>query len=281
MTNNGSGGNVTLEFAKMTGAGNDFIVIDDRAMTIQDDARELAKHLCRRRVSVGADGLILVVPSARCDFRMRYLNADGSEADLCGNGGRCVARFARELGIAGDSMTFESRSGIHRAEIVDEENVKLAMPDPRAMILDVELVMKGQRVTVDRINTGVPHAIMEVEDLEDFPVVDTGRAIREHGAFVPEGTNADFVSIVDRSTIALRTYERGVEDETLACGTGAVAASLIEAARGRVEPPVSVLTRGGPTLVVGFYMSDMGFCDVTLTGEARIVYRGTITQSED
>ncbi len=272
---------MTLEFAKMTGAGNDFIVIDDRAMTIQDDARELAKHLCRRRVSVGADGLILVVPSARCDFRMRYLNADGSEADLCGNGGRCVARFARELGIAGNTMTFESRTGIHRAEIVDDENVRLAMPDPRAMILDVELVLRGQRATVHRINTGVPHAVMEVDDLEDYPVVEMGRAIREHGAFVPEGTNADFVRLIDGSTVEMRTYERGVEDETLACGTGAVAASLIQAARGRVSAPVSVLTRGGPALIVDFFMSDMGFCDVTLTGEARIVYRGTITQSED
>ena len=272
---------MTLEFAKMTGAGNDFIVVDDRAMAVQDDARELAKHLCRRRVSVGADGLILVVPSTRCDFRMRYLNADGSEADLCGNGGRCVARFAREFGIAGDSMTFESRSGTHRADIIDGENVRLAMPDPRAMILDVELPLKGERLTVHRINTGVPHAVHEVEELEDYPVAEFGRAIREHNAFVPEGTNADFIRVVDGSTIALRTYERGVEDETLACGTGAVAASLIEAARGRVTSPVSVLTRGGPTLVVEFFMSDMGFCNVTLTGEARVVYRGTITQSED
>ncbi|MBD3368493.1 MAG: diaminopimelate epimerase [Candidatus Eisenbacteria bacterium] len=272
---------MTLEFAKMTGAGNDFIVVDDRDMRIQDDARELAKHLCRRRVSVGADGLILVVPSTRCDFRMRYLNADGSEADLCGNGGRCVARFANEVGIAGRTMTFESRTGTHRAEIVSDESVRLAMPDPRALILDVELPLKGRRLTVHRVNTGVPHAVAEVEDLEDYPVVEIGRMIREHGAFVPEGTNADFVSVLDGSTIELRTYERGVEDETLACGTGAVAAAIIEGARGRVTPPVSVRTRGGPTLTVDFFMSDMGFCDVTLTGEARIVYRGTLTQSED
>jgi diaminopimelate epimerase len=281
MTREDHGGIVTLEFAKMTGAGNDFIVVDDREMAIQDDARELAKHLCRRRVSVGADGLILVVPSTRCDFRMRYLNADGSEADLCGNGGRCVARFASEFGIAGDAMSFESRSGTHRAEIVDDENVRLAMPDPRAMILDVDLPLRGSLVSVHRINTGVPHAVLEVDELDDFPVVETGRAIREHSAFVPEGTNADFVRVTDGSTIELRTYERGVEDETLACGTGATAAALVEAARGRVRPPVSVRTRGGQTLTVDFFMSDMGFCDVTLTGEARIVYRGSITQAED
>lgn len=270
-----------MEFAKMTGAGNDFIVIDDRSNTVGEDARELAKQLCRRRLSIGADGLIVIVPSSRCDFRMRYFNADGSEADMCGNGGRCVARFASERGIAGDEMCFESRSGTHSASVVDGENVRLAMPDPRAMLLNVELNVRGENLEVHRVNTGVPHAIIEVDDLDAYPVVDMGRAVREHRAFIPDGTNADFVRQADSHAIELRTYERGVEDETLACGTGAVASALIMAALGRVEPPVTVRTRGGWALSVEFFMSDLGFCDVSLTGDARTVYTGGIEQVEE
>jgi diaminopimelate epimerase len=264
----------------MTGAGNDFIVIDDRSNAIGDDARELARELCRRRVSVGADGLILVVPSARCEFRMRYFNADGSEADMCGNGGRCVARFAHDLGISGPDMQFESRSGVHRA-VVDGDSVRLGMTEPRAMLLDYHITLHGERVVLHRVNTGVPHALLEVEGLDCYPVVEKGRAIRMHEAFIPEGTNADFVSLLPDGSIALRTYERGVEDETLACGTGAVASAVVMAALGRVRPPVPVRTRGGGTLVVDFYMSDLGFCDVTLTGDAVTVYRGAIERSGD
>jgi diaminopimelate epimerase len=265
----------------MTGAGNDFIVIDDRQNVLGGDARELAKQLCRRRLSVGADGLILIVPSARADFRMRYFNADGSEADMCGNGGRCVARFAHEKGIAGATMTFESRSGLHDAEILDGEDVLLKMEEPRAMLLHNHFPIGGVRLALHRINTGVPHAVCEVEDLENYPVVETGRIIRYLSAFVPEGTNADFIEVLNERTVALRTYERGVEDETLACGTGAVAAALISAALGKTRPPVAVLTRGGKTLTIGFYMSDLGFCDVTLSGNAEIIYEGTVEQSEE
>jgi diaminopimelate epimerase len=265
----------------MTGAGNDFIVIDDRGNEIGDDARELAKQLCRRRVSVGADGLILIVPSARADFRMRYFNADGSEADMCGNGGRCAAKFAHERDIAGATMTFESRSGLHDARILDGGDVLLKMADPRAMILDNVAMFGGEKRTLHRINTGVPHAVCEVEGLDDFPVVEIGRLIRYYSEFMPEGTNADFIEVQNESRLALRTYERGVEDETLACGTGAVAAALISAALGKTRPPVEVLTRGGDILTVGFYMSDLGFCDVTLSGNADTVYEGALEQSDD
>jgi diaminopimelate epimerase len=266
----------TLEFAKMTGAGNDFIVIDDRENAVGADARELAKQLCRRRVSVGADGLILVVPSVRADFRMRYFNADGTEADMCGNGGRCVARFAFLRGVAARKMTFESRSGLHAAEVLDDGEVRLRMPDPRAILLRNRLALGGETRELHRINTGVPHAVCEVEKLEDFPVVEIGRLMRYHTDFMPEGTNADFIQVLDRNTVAIRTYERGVEDETLACGTGAVAAALVTAALGMTTPPVSVRTRGGDTLTVNFYMSDLGFCDVTLSGNAEVVYEGTL-----
>lgn len=270
---------MTLDFAKMSGAGNDFIVIDDRASAVGNDARELAKQLCRRRVSVGADGLILVVPSDAHDFRMRYFNADGTEADMCGNGGRCAARFAHEIGAAGRKLTFESRSGVHRAEIVDDRVVSLAMADPRALLLETSIAVRGRKLVIHRINTGVPHAIHEVAELDAYPVAEMGRAIREHEDYMPEGTNADFVTVVDPHTVRIRTYERGVEDETLACGTGATAAALVLAARGQVESPVTVRTRGGHELVVTFYMSHLGFCNVSLSGEAVVVYRGAIEQS--
>ncbi|MEA3408840.1 MAG: diaminopimelate epimerase [Candidatus Eisenbacteria bacterium] len=265
----------------MTGAGNDFIVIDDRVNVIGNDARELAKQLCRRRLSVGADGLMLIVPSTRADFRMRYFNADGSEADMCGNGGRCVAKFAHEKGIAGPAMTFESRSGLHDARILRSGDVLLNMADPRAILLDNQVQFGGEMRTLHRINTGVPHAVCEVEQLNDFPVVEVGRLIRYYTGYVPEGTNADFMEVLDEHTVALRTYERGVENETLACGTGAVAAALISAVLGKTRPPIEVHTRGGDTLTVDFYMSDVGFSGVTLTGNADIIYEGALEQSED
>lgn len=270
-----------LEFAKMSGAGNDFIVVDDREGLVAEDAGELAKQLCRRRVSVGADGLILVVKSATNDFRMRYFNADGSEADMCGNGGRCVARFAHERGIAGETMRFESRSGTHQATILDENHVKLVMTEPRAMMLATALHLGGETYEVHRINTGVPHAVIEVEGLDDYPVVEIGRAIRGHSDFGPEGTNVDFAAVEDEHTVRLRTYERGVEDETLACGTGAVATAVTLAGSGRVKPPVTVMTRGGEPLDIGFYMSDLGFCDVTLSGDARVIYWAELDLSEE
>jgi diaminopimelate epimerase len=188
--------------------------------------------------------------------------------------------FAHGLGIVGESMTFESRSGLHKAAVTSQDAVSLAMPDPRALLLNSGILVRGERLVLHRINTGVPHAVVEVDDLDAFPVIEVGRAVREHRDFMPEGTNADFVRVLDDHTIRLRTYERGVEDETLACGTGAVAAALVTAALGRTAPPVTVRTRGESALVVGFYMSDLGFCDVSLAGDARTVYEGTLEQSD-
>lgn len=270
-----------LEFAKMSGAGNDFVVIDNRQGAIGQDVRELAKQLCRRRMSIGADGLILVGESRDHAFRMRYFNADGSEADMCGNGGRCVARFASELGIAGREMEFESKVGLHHAEAREDGTVKLGLPDPRAVLLKTTLTIDGEHLTLHRVNTGVPHAVIEVDDVETYPVVEMGRVIRYHSRFAPEGTNVDFVTMKPDGMLRLRTYERGVEDETLACGTGAVATALMMAALGKAESPAVVMTQGGGPLVVSFFMSDFGFCDVSLLGDVRIVYWGKLQLSED
>ena len=270
-----------LEFAKMSGAGNDFIVVDDRKGFVAEDACELAKQLCRRRVSVGADGLIMVMASTTHDFRMRYFNADGSEAEMCGNGGRCVARFAHERGIAGETMRFQTQSGTHSAEILDEDHVKLMMTEPRAMLLRDPLYIGGETYEVHRINTGVPHAVIEVEDIDNYPVLEIGRAVRGHNRYAPEGTNVDFVAVENEHSVRLRTYERGVEDETLACGTGAVATAVTLASLGKVRPPVTVATRGGEPLTIGFYMSDSGYCDVSLSGDARVIYWAELDLNEE
>ncbi len=270
-----------LEFAKMSGAGNDFIVIDNRRGAIGRDVRELTKQLCRRRMSIGADGLILVGESRDHGFRMRYFNADGSEADMCGNGGRCVARFASELGITGREMEFESRAGLHRAAVHEDGSVRLMLPAPRAIIMNTTLTIDGETLALCRVNTGVPHTVIEVEDVQSYPVVEMGRLIRYHSRFAPEGTNVDFVTVKPDGTLRLRTYERGVEDETLACGTGAVATALMMAALDRTGSPAVVMTQGGKPLIIDFYMSDHGFCDVSLSGDARIIYWGKLQLSED
>ncbi len=270
-----------LEFAKMSGAGNDFIVIDNRKRAIGRDVRELTKQLCRRRMSIGADGLILLGESRDHGFRMRYFNADGSEADMCGNGGRCVARFASELGITGREIEFESSAGLHRAEVHEDGSVTLMLPDPRAIIMDTTLPFDGEILALYRVNTGVPHAVIEVPDVEAYPVFERGRFVRYHSTFAPEGTNVDFVTLKPDGTLRLRTYERGVEDETLACGTGAVASALMMAALNKITSPAVVMTQGGEPLIVRFYMSEHGFCDVSLSGDARIIYWGKLQLSED
>jgi len=258
-------------FTKMQASGNDFILIRNlEGLVTPEEAPELARKLCRRRLSVGADGLILIEPprDPRNAFSWRFFNADGTEAEMCGNGGRCAARFAVEEGLAGPELTFETLAGEIRAE-VRGARVKVALTPPRDLRLDLSLSLEGQTLSLHFVNTGVPHAVLFVEDLEETPVEDLGRRIRFHEHFAPAGTNVNFVRVLARDRIALRTYERGVEEETLACGTGAAAAAYVAVKRGLVEPPVSVLTRGGETLRL--YLQEER---IFLEGDTRKVYRG-------
>ncbi len=263
-----------IEFFKMSGTGNDFILIDDRndVLPVQD-LRTFAVRVCSRRVSVGADGLIIIKRSNRADFRWLFFNSDGSEAEMCGNGGRCAARFAFLKGIAGSSLSFETRAGVIDAE-VHGEIVKLRLTDPKDLRVDYALTANGHLFMLSSINTGVPHVVMFTEELREFDVYNTGRTIRHHDAHKPAGTNANFVKILDRHAIQVRTYERGVEDETLACGTGAVASALIASRKGLVEPPVDVLVKSGERLKVHFEQSQEGFGKVYLEGAARVVCQG-------
>ena len=263
-----------IEFWKMNGSGNDFILIDNRGGLIRnEDMGRIVERACRRRESVGADGVIFVSESARYDFRWRYFNADGGEVEMCGNGGRCVSRFAHLKGIAGAKMTFETMAGPVSAEVKGRV-VKVLMPRPTGFSKDVELEQSEGWERVDFINTGVPHVVVGVHNLSDHPVVEQGRAIRYHTLFAPEGTNANFTKLTGPHQMEIRTYERGVEDETLACGTGAIASALVGALRGMVSSPVHVKTRGGEELTIYFEKKADFFDKVYLEGNTSIVYQG-------
>jgi diaminopimelate epimerase len=265
-----------IEFYKMSGSGNDFILIDNRDGSLAvGDMAAFVKSVCRRKVSVGADGVIVIEPSDRVDFRWRFFNADGSEAEMCGNGGRCAARFALLKGIAGQKVRFETGAGIIDAEVRGSV-VKLRLTDPRDAVMDERIQVGEQTLCVHRINTGVPHVVHFTDHLEGLDVFNTGRAIRHHEHYRPAGTNANFAAVVDGHTLRIRTYERGVEDETLACGTGAVASALIAARKGFVEPPVDVRVQGGETLRIHFERSEAGFTRVYLEGETTVVYQGRL-----
>ncbi len=257
-------------FVKMQASGNDFILIKNFDGRIPpSEGPELARRLCRRRVSVGADGLILIEPpkNPRNAFSWRFFNADGSEAEMCGNGGRCAARFAVEEGISGPRLTFETLAGEIRAEVYGQR-VKVELTPPRDLRLDLALSLSGESLRVHFVNTGVPHAVVLVEDLEGVAVEELGRKIRFHESFAPAGANVNFVKVLPGGGLSVRTYERGVEGETLACGTGASAAAYVAVKLGLVSPPVSVRTRGGEVLRV--YLEEER---IFLEGETRRIYR--------
>jgi len=261
-----------IPFMKISGSGNDFILIDHRKPFLKEDRlRDFIRKACRRRMSVGADGLILIERTKKADFKWRYFNADGGEAEMCGNGGRCAARFAFFKGIAGSSLKFETSVGILSAE-VNGMRVKLELPKPFGLKIDAMVPIEGKEYTLSSINTGVPHAVLFVEDLEGLDVVRIGRAIRYHSHFSPNGTNADFIRSGKGSQLSIRTYERGVEDETLACGTGAVASALVAAFKGLVKSPVSIQTRGGEVLTVYFEIEGGDVKEVFLEGDVHIIY---------
>jgi len=269
----------SLTFYKMSGSGNDFILVDNRTNIIKPEAApELARSLCRRKVSVGADGLILIENDPEVDFSWRFFNADGSSAEMCGNGGRCVARLANMLDICGTSLSFRTRAGIIAAELLGSR-VKLQMTTPFDLRLDQELEVNGQRVTTHFVNTGVPHTVFILDtpdELEEQDVVGQGRNVRYHSQYAPAGTNVNFVALLSQRAVALRTYERGVEDETLACGTGATAVALVGAAKGMVESPVDVLTKSGETLTIYFDATEGLPDEVYMEGEATLIYQGQL-----
>lgn len=264
----------SIAFTKAVATGNDFVVIDNRSGDIKD-LGPLAKRVCDRKRSIGADGLLALERSDKADIRMRILNPDGSEPEMCGNGSRCMALFAVARGIAPADMTIETAAGILKAS-VRGETVKVMLTEPRDIKWNLCLMINKCPYKVDFVNTGVPHVIHFVDDLDKVDVKSLGSHIRSHGEFAPAGTNADFVKIVDKKTIRVRTYERGVEDETLACGTGSVASAIIAAEAEKMSSPVTVETHSGEKLKVYFDVVDGQFRNVYLEGKASLVFDGSI-----
>jgi len=281
-----------IPFMKLSGAGNDFIVVDNRNRAVDPGKMSaFVTSVCTRHLSVGADGLIFIEKAPKAHFRWRFYNNDGGKADFCGNGARCVARFAYLKRIAPKKMRFEGTAGVVEA-MVDGESVTVRVPDPTGLRLNIRLDIPptrrrntgqaapsqpshmGMTLEGHAINTGVPHFVYFVHDTSTAEVIGLGRQIRHHPAFRPAGTNVDFVEVVDRRTIRIRTYERGVEDETLACGSGAIASALVAAVVHKVESPVAVVPLSRRPMAVSFRMDGNRFADVALTGEARAVYEG-------
>ncbi len=268
-----------IAFTKMSGTGNDFIIIDHRDGFLDGiDIPAFVRTVCRRSFSVGADGVILIEEADNADFRWQFFNADGSRAEMCGNGARCAARFAFDRKIAPASMSFMTDAGMISAEILGA-NVKIRLTPPADIRLGMKVGLGGEEVEVHFINTGVPHVVYFVEDGRDVPVAEWGRLIRYHRDFQPAGTNVNFVRRLGGNSLLVRTYERGVEAETMACGTGAVASAIISALKAGVEPPVTVTTSGGARLVIHFSLSGGSLArgdGIFLEGPARTIYHGQL-----
>ena len=265
-----------IDFTKMSGTGNDFILIDHRTPFLtREEMPGFARAVCERRVSAGADGLIFIEQSEAADFRWQFLNGDGSWAEMCGNGARCAARFAHARGIAPAQMRFETVAGLIEAEVTGQ-SVKLKMTAPTGLRLHEKLRVNGQEQVVHSLNTGVPHAVLFVEDIGQAPVLELGRSIRFDEHFQPAGTNVNFVRQLGAGALSVRTYERGVEGETLACGTGAVAAAVIAGLLGQVQPPVAVTTSGGEQLTIHYSLVGQEISEVYLEGPAHFIYEGRL-----
>lgn len=264
-----------IPFWKMHGAANDFILVDDRGLTFPCADAAWLRAIMSRRTGVGSEGVLLIQPSQAADFRMRFFNPDGGEVDMCGNGARCIAKLAHEIGAAPQRMSIETPAGIVHAE-ARGNLVQLLMTEPKDWRLDGTLTIDGRVLAYDFVNSGVPHVVVRVDDLDATDVHNLGRAIRYHADFAPKGTNANFIQIAGPDALRVRTYERGVEGETLACGTGMVACGLTAGKRGLVQTPVRVTCASGDTLEVNFTPTVDGATDVTLLGPAVHVFRGEL-----
>ncbi len=263
-----------INFSKMTGSGNDFILVDNmnRAYDIKEILPYIPK-ICAHRLSVGADGFIMIEAAEGADFMWHFHNSDGSVSEMCGNGARCAARFAYLNGHAGKEMSFMTVAGLIRAEIKEGVNVKVQLTPPFGMAIDKEAPLSSVYTTYSYLVAGNPHVVIFTDDVENEDVKTLGAQIRYHQEFAPDGANVNFVQVTGRDTLRVRTYERGVEDETLACGTGSTACALIAIEKGLVRSPVTIKTSGGIDLRIHKDKKD-----VYLEGEARIVSTGVITR---
>ncbi|MFH1379875.1 MAG: diaminopimelate epimerase [bacterium] len=265
-----SSGRRRIKFIKMSAGGNDFVLIDNRDKRLPKNLSGLARHLCKRKFSIGADGLLVLENAPAHNFKMIYYNSDGSRASMCGNGARCIAMFAYWSGTAPIDMRFTADAGLYRAQI-QSNSVKLFMRQPHSMKLHRSMKIQGKKIKLHSINTGVPHAVCFVKDNKKINIDLIGRPIRYNKIFKPQGTNVNFVSKKNAHTINVRTYERGVEAETSACGTGVTASAVIAVRLGLVKSPVQCITAGGDVLIVS-----CGVNQIYLEGPVRICFEGEV-----
>lgn len=266
-----------IAFTKMHGAGNDFVLIDDRAETFPVHDHILLAMLATPRTGIACEGVILVQKSAVADFRMVFFNPDGTEADLCGNGARCVAAFAREIGVVtSPAMTFETRAGLVDAEVSPSGAVKVWMPEPKNRRYGLQVKVGDTFVAGDYVEAGVPHFIVPCESVASVDVEGLGRALRLSDAFAPNGTNVDFVQFLPAHKAVIRTYERGVEAESGACGTGAVATAVVAVETKKMSLPVHIRTSQGYTLTVDGDWRHAKATGFTLTGPVKKVFDGVV-----
>jgi diaminopimelate epimerase len=256
-----------IDFYKYQGTGNDFVMIDNRLATFPKNNTQLIEHLCDRRFGIGADGLILLENDTETDFRMVYYNSDGNQSSMCGNGGRCLVAFAKKLNVIENSTTFIATDGLHHATISADGLVSLQM-------IDVDAIQTTPEFSF--LNTGSPHHVQLVEDLEQYNVKENGAAIRYSELYGKQGSNINFVKKIDDTTFSVRTYERGVEDETLACGTGVTAVAIAMNATGKTNATSIHLNVEGGKLAVSFDKNDGHYTNIFLIGPAEFVFKGTI-----
>ena len=267
---------MTLLFTKMNGAGNDFVLIDNRTRTIQFSKAQIIQ-LCHRQRGIGADGVMLLIPctSGKADWAWQLYNSDGSTAEMCGNGARCFARFVQKITGSTETTTFETEAGVIKATY-QGERVSINLTAPKDLQLHSQILLSQEVHTIHSLNTGVPHAVMFVADADAAMVQLLGAEIRYHTHFAPRGTNVNFVQLRGGNSIHVRTYERGVEGETLACGTGVTASALIASQLHQLTSPVQVQVQGGDLLEVRFEEKDGNFSNVSLSGPAHFTFEGSI-----
>ena len=266
-----------VAFTKMHGAGNDFVLIDDRAGTFPVHDHLLLAMLATPRTGIACEGVILLQKSSVADFRMVFFNPDGTEADLCGNGARCVAAFAREIGVVkAPAMTFETRAGLVDAEVSANGAVNVWMPEPKNRRYGLQVKVGDRFVAGDYVEAGVPHFIVPCENIASVDVEGLGRALRLSDAFAPNGTNVDFVQFIPAHKALIRTYERGVEAESGACGTGAVATAVVAVETKKMSLPVHVRTSQGYTLTVDGDWRHAKSTGFTLTGPVKKIFEGVV-----
>jgi diaminopimelate epimerase len=282
-----------FSFTKMSGAGNDFIVFDRKNNPGLALNSSLIRKLCDRRNGIGADGIITISDNVKHDFIMEYFNADGSTGSLCGNGSRCAIKFAQLTGRTKDgSVNFISNDKVYSGKIISEEKIKFYLNEADDLKLDFNIHAFGQSINVNYINTGSPHVVIDINnilkkpeepvshfsDLNEVLVVEIGSEIRYLNEFAPEGTNVNFI-VINKDKVAIRTYERGVENETYSCGTGSAASAIIASLKYGINPPITLQTKGGEELIVDFERSENKIENLSLTGSAKVVFTGEISEN--